>query len=170
MPSNSYPLSPIPYPLIMIRHSRSGTLLPWYTRCWNWWKQFPAILATGASTPPETAGIAAAALMSAAIGAVMMMVAHHLSHTSVDREQSIEWLGSWIPGANNIDPATGNIGTFAGVETVLLVGWLVSWVILHGLLQHRQVSTRTIFFGTFGLLIAAIVMCWHPLFPYLPLQ
>jgi hypothetical protein len=151
-------------------HSRSGALLPWYTRFWNWSKQFPTILATGASAPPETAGIAAAALISAALGAVMMMACHHLTHTSVDIEQSIEWLGSWIPGSQSTDPVTGNIGTYAGIETVLLLGWLVSWVILHDLLQHRQVRTRTIFFGTFGLLVVAIVMCWHPLFPYLPLQ
>ena len=151
-------------------HPRSGELLPWYTRCWNWSKQFPAILATGASTPPGTTGIAAAAFISAAIGAVMMMVTHHIAHTSVDREQFIEWLGSWIPGSQSTDPVTGNIGSYAGKETVLLIGWLVSWVLLHDLLQHRQVRTRTIFFGTFGLLVAAIVMCWHPLFPYLPLH
>jgi hypothetical protein len=151
-------------------HFRSGALLPWYTRFWNWCKQFPAILATGSSTPPDTAGIAAAALISAAIGALMMMVTHHLADTSVDRERSIEWLGSWMPGSQSTDPVTGNIGSYAGKETMLLVCWLVSWVILHDLLQYRQVSTRTIFFGTFGLLVAAIVMCWHPLFPYLPLH
>lgn len=151
-------------------HPRSEELLPWYTRSWNRFKQFPAILATGASTPPETAGIAAAAFISAAIGAVMMMVAHHLSHTSVEKEQLIEWLGSWMPGSQSIDPVAGNIGTYAGIETVLLLGWLLSWVLLHDLLKHRQVRTRTIFFGTFGLLVAAIVMSWHPLFPYLPLQ
>ena len=154
----------------MRQHPRSRELLPWYTQFWNWLKQFPAILATGASTPPETAGIAAAALISAAIGAIMMMVTHHLAHTSVASEQYIQWLGNWIPGSNNTDPVAGNIGSYAGKETMLLVGWIVSWVILHYLLQHRQVRTRTIFFGTFGLLVAAIVMCWHPLFPYLPLQ
>lgn len=156
--------------MIRSHHSRSGELLPWYTQFWNWCKQFPAILATGASTPPETAGIAAAALISAAIGTVMMMVTHHLAHTSAALEQFIQWLGTWIPGSHNADPVAGNIGSYAGKETMLLVGWLVSWVILHYLLQHRQVRTRTIFFGTFGLLVAAIVMCWHPLFPYLPLQ
>jgi hypothetical protein len=151
-------------------HPHSEELLPWYTRSWNRFKQFPAILATGASTPPETTGIAAAAFISAAIGAVMMMVAHHISHTSVEKEQSIEWLGRWMPGSNSTDPVTGNIGTYAGIQTVLLLGWLLSWVLLHDLLKHRQVRTRTIFFGTFGLLVAAIVMSWHPLFPYLPLQ
>jgi hypothetical protein len=156
--------------MIRSHHHRSGSLLPWYTQFWNCVKQFPAILATGASTPPQTSGVAAAAFISAAIGAVMIMVAHHLAHTSVAREQFILWLGSWIPGSHNADPVAGNIGSYAGKETILLVGWLVSWVMLHYLLQHRQVRTRTIFFGTFGLLVAAIVMCWHPLFPYLPLQ
>ncbi len=144
--------------------------LPRYTQFWNWLKKFPAVLATGASTPPQTSGAAAAALISAAIGTVTMMVTHHLAHTSPVREQFIQRLGNWIPGSTNTDPVVGNIGSYAGKETMLLVGWLVSWLILHSLLKHRQVHPRTIFFGTFGLLVAAIVMCWHPLFPYLPLQ
>jgi hypothetical protein len=148
---------------------KTNSLL-WYSRFWLWLRQFPAVLATGAKTPPTTNGIAAAALISAAIGAATMMVTHHLSDTSKDREKFVHWLGSWIPGSNNPDPIAGNIGSYTGKETMLLVGWLVSWAILHHLLKHRQVRPRTIFFGTFGVLAAAVAMCWHPLFPYLPLQ
>jgi hypothetical protein len=85
-------------------------------------------------------------------------------------EKFVHSLGYWIPGSNNPDPIAGNIGSYSGKETVLLVGWLVSWAILHRLLKNRQVSPRTIFLGTFGVLVTAVVMCWHPLFPYLPLQ
>ena len=150
------------------RQLRSGTL-PWYTHFWNWLKQFPAILATGASTPPQTSGVAAAALISAAIGVVTMMVTHHLASTSKVRDRFVDSLGYWMPGSTNPDPVAGNIGSYAGKETMLLVGWLLSWIVLHNLLKHRQVRPRTICFGTFGLLLVAIVMCWHPLFPYLPL-
>ena len=150
------------------RQLRSGTL-PWYTHFWNWLKQFPAILATGASTPPQTSGVAAAALISAAIGVVTMMVTHHLASTSKVRDRFVDSLGYWMPGSTNPDPVAGNIGSYAGKETMLLVGWLLSWIVLHNLLKHRQVRPRTICFGTFGLLLVAIAMCWHPLFPYLPL-
>ena len=150
------------------RQLRSGTL-PWYTHFWNWLKQFPAILATGASTPPQTSGVAAAALISAAIGAVTVMVTHHLASTSKVRDRFVDSLGYWMPGSTNPDPVAGNIGSYAGKETMLLVGWLLSWLVLHNLLKHRQVRPRTICFGTFGLLLVAIAMCWHPLFPYLPL-
>jgi hypothetical protein len=156
--------------MIRPHYTRAGKALPWYTQCWNWCKQFPAILATGASTPPQTSGVAAAAFISAAIGTMTVMVTHHLAETSIVREKFIYSLGYWIPGSTNPDPVTGNIGSYAGKETMLLIGWLISWFILHHLLEHRQVSPRTIFFGTFGLFVAAIVMCWHPLFPYLPLQ
>ena len=152
------------------RHTRSGKLLPLYTQCWNWCKQFPAILATGSSTPPQTSGIAAAAFISAAIVTLTVMLAHHLAETSIVTEKFIYSLGSWIPGSTSTDPVAGNIGSYAGKETMLLIGWLLGWVILHHLLKHRQIRPRTIFVGTFGLLIVALVMCWHPLFPYLPLQ
>jgi hypothetical protein len=150
--------------------THTGKSLPRYTQFWNWSKQFPAILATGANQPPQTSGVAAAAFISAAIGAVTMMVTHHAAETSTARSQFIHRLGYWLPGSTNAAPGMGNIGSYAGKETMLLVGWIVSWVILHYLLQHRQVRPKTIFFSTFSLFTAAIVMCWHPLFPYLPLQ
>jgi hypothetical protein len=146
--------------------------LSWYTKFWLWLQQFPAILAAGSQTPPNNSGVAAAALISASIGAATMMVTHHLSDTDTSKatEKFVHSLGYWIPGSNNPDPIAGNIGSYSGKETMLLVGWLVSWAILHRLLKNRQVRPRTIFFGTFGVLAAAIAMCWHPLFPYLPLQ
>jgi hypothetical protein len=150
--------------------THTGKPLPRYTQLWNWLKQFPAILATGANHSPQTSGVAAAALISAAIGAVTMMVTHHVAETSTVRSQFIHRLGSWLPGSTTTDPMMGNIGSYAGKETMLLIGWLISWVMLHFLLQHRQVRPKTIFFSTFSLFTAAIVMCWHPLFPYLPLQ
>jgi hypothetical protein len=126
-------------------------------------------LAEGSGNPPAVSGPAAAALISAAIGCFTMMVAHHLSDTSKAREKFIWALGSWIPGSHNPDPVWGNIGSYTGKETILLIGWLVSWAILYPLLKNKQVKAKTIFFWMFVLLIAATAMSWHPLFPYLPL-
>ncbi len=151
------------------RSQDSGVLEPFYGRIWKKLKMFPGGLAQGANTSPPVSGVAAAAFVSAAIGCFTMMVTHHLSDTSKAREAFIWTLGYWIPGSNSKDKLWGNIGSYTGKETMLLVGWLVSWVILHQLWKNKQIKSRTIFFWMFALIIAATAMCWHPLFPYLPL-
>jgi hypothetical protein len=146
--------------------------IPIYARIWQQIRQFPKGLAAGSNDAPATSGPAAAALISSSIGAFTMMVTHHLSDadTSKATEKFVHSLGFWIPGSANPNPIEGNIGSYTGKETMLLVGWVVSWVILYLLLRNTQVRPRTIFFCTFVLLVASIAMCWHPLFPYLPLQ
>ncbi|MBD2579691.1 hypothetical protein [Oscillatoria sp. FACHB-1406] len=98
------------------------------------------------------------------------MIAHHLSDTSKAREASLKTLGSWIPGSASNNPMWGNIGSYAGKETVFIIAWLGSLVILYPLLKSRNIKTRTLFFGMFSLFTLATLMSWHPLFPYLPLQ
>lgn len=144
--------------------------LPLYTRLWKQLKLFPQTLYNGSKNPPKTAGPAAAFLISGGIGAVIMMVAHHLSDTSKTREAALRSLGSWIPGSVSSDPLWGNIGSYAGKETMLLIGWLVSLAILYPILKNKQIKPRTLFFWMFSLFTVATVMSWHPLFPYLPLQ
>jgi hypothetical protein len=145
--------------------------IPVYSRAWNGVKQFPRFLSNGSNQAPEKSGMAAAALISGGIGAVMMMVSHHISDTNKPFETFLhKTIGAWIPGAVNPDPMWGNIGSYAGKETVMLVGWLVSWAILHLMLRDKQVKPRTIFFWLISLYTVATAMSWHPLFPYLPLQ
>jgi hypothetical protein len=151
-----------------VRNLNSQTT-PIYGKIWSVLKQFPNGLAQGSTRPPATSGTAAAALISAGIGCFTMMVGHHLADTSKAREAFIWQLGKWIPGSDTGDKLWGNIGSYSGKETTLLIGWLLSWVILHQLLKNKQVKTRTIFLWTFGLFVAATAMSWHPLFPYLPL-
>jgi hypothetical protein len=144
--------------------------LPLYARLWNWLKQFPKALSDGAKNPPPASGAAAAFLISGGIGAVAMMIAHHLSDTSKAREAFLKSLGSWIPGSVSPDPMWGNIGSYAGKETVMLIGWLGSLAILYPILRCRNIKPHTIFFWLFSLYTLAAAMTWHPLFPYLPLQ
>ncbi|HEY9879921.1 MAG TPA: hypothetical protein V6D29_15815 [Leptolyngbyaceae cyanobacterium] len=143
---------------------------PLYAQFWNLLKQFPATIHQGSQHPPTTSGPAAAFLISGGIGAVLMMVAHHLSDTSKAREAFLKTLGSWIPGSVSPDPLWGNIGSYAGKETVLLIGWLASLAILYPLLKNKSIKPRTLFFWMFSLFTLATAMTWHPLFPYLPLQ
>ncbi len=144
---------------------------PWYGRFWGFIKQFPNFLSEGNSNPPIVSGEAAAAFLSAAIGCVTMMVTHHLSDADQSKatEKFVHSLGKWIPGSANPDPMWGNIGSYTGKETMLLVGWLVSWPILYFLLKDKQVKTTTMFVWLIGLMTLATIMCWHPIFPYLPL-
>jgi hypothetical protein len=142
---------------------------PLYTRIWQQLKNFPKGLATGSKTSPAVSGPAAAALISAGIGSFVMMVTHHLAETSKEREAIIWQLGSWIPGSHNSSKLWGNIGSYSGKETMLLVGWLVSWFILHFVWKNKNIKVRTIYFWMFILFVAATAMSWHPLFPYMPL-
>ncbi|TAD77451.1 MAG: hypothetical protein EA001_10455 [Oscillatoriales cyanobacterium] len=144
--------------------------LPLYIQLWKQLKLFPQALSRGSQNPPTTNGSAAAFLISGGVGAVAMMVVHHLSDTSKAREAAVRSLGSWIPGSVNTDPLWGNIGSYAGKETVLLIGWLASLAILYPSLRRKQIKPRTLFFWVLTLFTVATVMAWHPLFPYLPLQ
>jgi hypothetical protein len=150
--------------------SNQSTNQPIYAWAWTKLRAFPAIIHRGSLHPPATSGGAAAFLISGGIGAVTMMVMHHLSDTSKSTESWIKSVGSWIPGSISPDPMWGNIGSYAGKETFLLIGWLLSLAILYPLLRNKSVKPRVIFFGMFSLYTLATAMSWHPLFPYLPLQ
>ncbi|QYX33529.1 hypothetical protein [Sphaerospermopsis torques-reginae] len=142
---------------------------PLYGRFWKKLKVFPQFLSQGSKNPPTVSGPAAAALVSTGIGCFTMMVTHHISDTHKNIEKMVWGLGSWIPGSHSPSKLWGNIGSYTGKETMLLIGWLVSWAILSVLWKNKKIKSSTIFFWMFALIVAATAMSWHPLFPYLPL-
>lgn len=149
--------------------SKYAVALPMYGKLWRQLKDFPRFLSQGAQTPPSVSGPAAAALVSAAFSCFLLMVNQHLTVVFKAWDQVVWMLGSWIPGSRNPDPLYGEIGSYSGKETMMLVGWLLSWLVLSRLWQHRQVQARTMFFWIIAFVVAATVMNWHPIFPYLPL-
>ena len=151
-------------------HKSKTKSQPIYSRVWQRLQQFPQVLAEGSPHPVQVSGVAAAALVSAGFGCFLMMVIHHLSDTSKEFETLVWALGSWIPGSHNPSKLYGNIGSYSGKETTLLLGWLTSWVVLSRLWQHKQIRPKTIFFWFAAFFVAATAMSWHPLFPYLPLM
>ena len=152
-----------------LSRNKSAADEPIYGKIWSNLKEFPKGLAEGAETPPSNSGPAAAALISAGIGCFTMMVSHHLGDISKEINEMLWSLGTWIPGSKTGDEMWGNIGSYTGKETMLLIGWLISWPILHTIWKNKSVKSRTIFFWMFALLMASTAMSWHPLFPYLPL-
>lgn len=144
--------------------------LPIYGRIWQWLKHFPAGLAVGAKKPPSHSGLAAAALISASFGCFYMMVNQHLTVLFKSWEDFVWMLGSWIPGSRTTDKLFGEIGPYSGKEALLLFGWLFSWFWLHSLWNRKDIKFSVVFFWLAFFLVAATLMNWHPLFPYMPLM
>jgi len=142
---------------------------PVYRQVWEKLKQFPGTLASGSQSPPETSGSAAAAILSATFSCFFLMVNQHSTMLFPGYKKFVWNLGSWMPGSHNPDPLYGSIGPYSGKETLFLIGWLVSWGLLHLILRNRQIRPGVVFFWTIAFLIAAVVMNWHPLFPHAPL-
>lgn len=147
-----------------------STSQPLYLQIGNRLKQFPQSLAAGAPKAPPVSGPAAAALLSAAFSCFLLMFNQHLTVLFKSWNAIVWSLGDWIPGSRSTDQIYGEIGSYSGKETIMLVGWLLSWAILHQCWKQRQVQARTLYWGLLFLIVAATVMNWHPIFPYLPLM
>lgn len=144
-------------------------VIPFYLQVWLYLLKFPQFIAQGSQNNPTVSGSAAAALISASFSCFLLMVNQHLTTISQQWNDIVWDLGSWIPNSKNPDPLYGEISSYLGKETVMLIGWLVCWFVLNHLWRHRSIKFATIFFCLFGFVVAATLMNWHPLFPYLPL-
>ncbi|MDH3501877.1 MAG: hypothetical protein OEL69_05155 [Nitrosopumilus sp.] len=106
--------------------------------------------------PNKKNGIAAAAMISSMIGILSLSISHTLSVLSQELKIMIHEIGkTWIPGADAIGP-------YSGKETIMLIGWGFSWIILHYALRNKDVklSYYTIVF-MIGVGIA-ILLVWTP--------
>ena len=101
-------------------------------------------------------GQAAAAMMAAMIALLSLGMSNLASVFSKDFKQIIHEFGkAWIPGADAIGP-------YSGKETIMLLGWGISWLILYFILRNRQVrlSKFTIIF-IIGTALATLFV-WSP--------
>jgi hypothetical protein len=86
---------------------------------------------------PRPSGPAAAAFLSLTLGLVALAISHVISQGSEAAKGFVHSLGKlWMPGAQGIGP-------YSGKETIALIVWLGSWVILHWILRKREVSVRS---------------------------
>jgi hypothetical protein len=84
-------------------------------------------------------GPVVAALMAVLCGEFALLVADKISNRSKAVEGWVYSLGKWMPGATGTG-AGGSIGPYSGKETLALVVWCLSWVILHAALRNASPS------------------------------
>ncbi|MEO5657364.1 MAG: hypothetical protein ABIO65_13505 [Nitrospiria bacterium] len=103
---------------------------------------------------PNGAGIAA--YLSAMIGMLVLGLAVYASEASTPFAETVHAVGKlWMPGAERIGP-------YSGHETLMVLAWLGSWLILHGLLRRKQLNGGvwlTVFLVGIG---AATLLVWPP--------
>ena len=78
-------------------------------------------------------GPAVAAFLSAMIGLVCLGITNAGDEANVLTNFLLQVGKLWIPNAQGIGP-------YSGKETFLLLGWIVSWVVLHLMLRKRDVK------------------------------
>lgn len=108
------------------------------------------------TTNEKPTGIAAAAILAAAAGLLTLAAGHLLAEYSrAGKEWVHAWGKAWMPGAQGIGP-------YSGKETLALIAWLGSWVLLHLWLRRKKVSLTAsgiLFLIGIGL---ATTLLWPP--------
>ena len=116
---------------------------------------------TSSTRPRRATGEAVAALMAAMIGMLTLAVVNQFTAISPSFNTWVHAIGKlWMPGAQGIGP-------YSGKETLALVGWLGSWVILHFVLRKQDLEVSrwlVLFLAGVGI---ATTLIWPPVFEYL---
>jgi hypothetical protein len=106
-------------------------------------------------------GVAVAALMAAMLGLLALAVVNVFTAASKPFNAWVHGVGKlWMPGAEGIGP-------YSGKETISLVVWLGSWVLLHYALRGRDMKLSVwlvVFLVGIGV---ATTLIWPPVFEYL---
>lgn len=106
-------------------------------------------------------GIAVAALMAAMVGMLTLAAVNVFTTASPAFNTWIHNVGKlWMSGAQGIGP-------YAGKETLALVGWLGSWVILHLALRKRDLEVSRWFVVFLVGVGVATTLIWPPVYEYL---
>ncbi len=108
------------------------------------------------STNEKPTGIAVAALLSAALGLLTLAGSHLFAEVSPEGKNWVHaWGKAWMPGAEGIGP-------YSGKETLALLAWLGSWILLHLALRRRNIRLTdggVLFLIGIGL---ATTLLWPP--------
>jgi hypothetical protein len=112
----------------------------------------------GTRVGARPSGPAAAAVLSIGLGGLLMAIVVGVSDANKAFESNVvHALGRlWVPGA-------AGIGPYSGKFTVFLVGWLVSWALLHFLLRKRDLDLARWLIGAGVLITLAMLLVWPPI-------
>ncbi len=116
-------------------------------------------------TPPPAkhreSGPAAAAILSGMLGMLALALVNLGTGASKAFDAWVHGIGKlWMPGAEGIGP-------YSGKETLSLVAWVGSWILLHLALRKRDLNTgRWLVVFLIGIGIATTLI-WPPVFEYL---
>ena len=106
-------------------------------------------------------GIAVAALMSSMLGMLALAVVNVFTTASKNFNAWVHGVGKlWMPGA-------AGIGPYSGKETISLVVWLGTWVVLHYALRERELKLSTWLLIFLVGVAVATTLIWPPVFEYL---
>lgn len=106
----------------------------------------------------EKLGAAQAAILSAMFGILILALVHLGTEISEVFETTIHNMGKlWMPGAEGIGP-------YSGKETVALVAWLLSWLILHRILRAKEWNHRNVIIIFLAGIALATTLLWPPFF------
>ncbi len=106
-------------------------------------------------------GAAVAAIISAVLGMITLAVVNWGTAASKAFNEWVHGIGKlWMPGAEGIGP-------YSGKETLSLVVWIGSWIVLHVALRNRELNlSRWLIIFLVGVGVATTLL-WPPVFEYL---
>ncbi len=105
-------------------------------------------------------GVAVAALLAAMLGVLTLALVNQFTAVSAAFNTWVHGIGKlWMPGADGIGP-------YSGKETLALVAWFGSWIVLHFVLRKRDLDvSRWLVVFLVGVAIATTLV-WPPVFEY----
>lgn len=106
----------------------------------------------------EKRGTAQAALLSSMIGILTLAVVNLATEISEEAKASVHQIGKlWMPGAEGIGP-------YSGKETIMLVMWLASWLLLNRWIRAKEWDSRTVITVFLAGIASATTLLWPPVF------
>jgi hypothetical protein len=110
----------------------------------------------GVAVEERSTGPVVAALMAVLCGEFALLLADKISNRSKAIESSVYSLGKWMPGATGTG-AGGSIGPYSGKETIALIVWCLSWVILHAAMRKASPSVaKSLYVFLIGLTVITV--------------
>lgn len=108
------------------------------------------------SSGNRNSGEIAATLLSVWLGLASLVCSHLWSVAKPERANLfLLKMSVWIPGWEKIGP-------YAGKETIGLIVWLMSWLLLFFLLKNREFSLKLAIYAFAAGMIIIVIFIWPP--------